>query len=78
VVLPAPVREFWLAALAGLAIALLSIAIVDVRYARALRQTHLPGDRELMAESAIMTVWISLVVAIGMVIRLIERHYPTI
>jgi membrane protein DedA with SNARE-associated domain len=78
VVLPEPVREFWLAALAGLAIALLSVAIVDVRYARALRQTHLPGDRELMTESAIMTIWISLVVAIGMVIRLIERQYPTI
>ena len=75
--LPYPFLILWLTLLAGLAGALLVLAIADLRAARRLQGQ--PVRTRLTATELTMTlVWVSLVCGVGAIILGIEMHYPAL
>jgi membrane protein DedA with SNARE-associated domain len=65
----------WLPVLAALALALLTMAVIDLRTASHARQPDIPRRRLPITELATTIVWMSLVGGIGVIVIGIELHY---
>jgi alkaline phosphatase len=78
ILLPYPLLVFWLALLGGLALALLGVAIDDVRQAHHAKPTPLRPARPLAAEIATTLLWVLLVASVGAAVIVIELRYPAI
>jgi hypothetical protein len=78
IVLPYPLLVFWLALLGGLAIALLGVAIADVRQAHHAKPIATRPARSPAVEIATTLLWVLLVASVGAAVVVIELRYPAI
>lgn len=79
VALPWPLLWSWLALLASIAIALLLVAISDLRLARKSgKDRHIPLPQLVRTELMTTVVWLSLIITAGAIMIEIEMRYPSL
>jgi hypothetical protein len=79
VALPWPLLWSWLALLASIAIALLMLAISDLRMTRqVLKERHMPLTQMVRAEFMTTIVWLALIITAGAIMIEIELRYPSL
>lgn len=76
--LPYPLLGVWLALLAVLALALLGVALADLRVAMRGRARHGPLSRLVVGEIATTLAWVGLVAVVGAIAIGIELRYPAL
>jgi membrane protein DedA with SNARE-associated domain len=74
--LPYPILLLWMALLGLFALALLGVALADLRAAFRTREEHAPFSRVVLGELATTLVWVGLLVVVGAIVTVIELRYP--